>query len=76
MKTYTGKQIVNPFGIAPADALPVRSLLNSPDNALMAASICEVALDLIVGPMSGKTSTVLAAESSSTIFVKNSYNFL
>lgn len=39
----------------PADALPVRSLLNSRDKATIAASICERAVDLTVGPISGTT---------------------
>lgn len=50
---------------APGDALPVLSLVNSPDNAPSAASICEAAFALIVGPISGETSIVLAASSSS-----------
>lgn len=49
----------------PGDALPVLSLVNSPDNATIAASICEAAFALIVGPISGETSIVLAASSSS-----------
>lgn len=53
------------YSNAPEDARPVRSLLNSPDNAEIAASICEVAFALIVGPKSGKTSIVFPAESSS-----------
>jgi len=37
----------------PGVALPVRSLLSSRDSAITAASICAVAADLTVGPMSG-----------------------
>lgn len=49
----------------PDDALPVRSLLNSPDNADIAASICELALALIVGLISGNASAILVEDSSS-----------
>jgi hypothetical protein len=49
----------------PGAALPVLNLFNSPDNAAIAASICEVALALIVGPISGETSIVLTPSSSS-----------
>lgn len=49
----------------PGDALPVLSLFNSPDNAPIAASICAEAFALIVGPISGETSILLAASSSS-----------
>lgn len=55
----------------PGDALPVRSLLSSPNNAVIAASIWVVALALMVGPISGKTSTVLSESSSSTIPTTN-----
>jgi len=49
----------------PGDALPVRSLTNSLDNASMAASIWETAVDLTTGPMSS-TRAVLASSSSPT----------
>lgn len=48
----------------PDDARPVRNLLSSPDNAEIAASICEVALASIVSPMSGNSSTVFPIDSS------------
>lgn len=51
----------------PADALPVRSLLSSTDNAAIADSICEAAEALIVGPTFDGTSTVLTPPSSSKI---------
>lgn len=54
----------------PGDALPVRSLINSPDNAPIAASICEEAFALMVGPISGETSIVLAESSSSNSATK------
>lgn len=49
----------------------MRSLLNSPDNAAIAASICEVAFALMVGPISGKTSIVLPDDDSSSTIVKS-----
>jgi len=52
----------------PADALPVRSLLSSTDNAVIAASICEEALALILGPTFGGTSTVPTPPSSSKLY--------
>jgi hypothetical protein len=46
-------------------------LLNSPDNAAIAASICEAAFALMVGPISGKTSIVLPDGDSSSTIVKS-----
>ncbi|KAI5409986.1 hypothetical protein KIW84_055452 [Lathyrus oleraceus] len=48
----------------PTDALPVRSLLSSTDNAAIADSICEAAEALMVGPTFGGTSTTLTPPSS------------
>ena len=49
----------------PGDALPVRNLFSSVDNAAMAASICETAFALIEGPTLGETSIAPPAASSS-----------
>jgi hypothetical protein len=52
----------------PGDALPVRSLLSSTDNAAIADSICERALALILGPTFVGTSIVLTPPSSSKMY--------
>jgi len=52
----------------PGDALPVRSLLSSADNAAIAASICETAFALMVGPTFGGTSIVLTPPSSPKMY--------
>ena len=49
----------------PGDALPVRNLFSSVDNAAMDASICDTAFALIEGPTLGGTSIVPLAASSS-----------
>lgn len=59
-------------GIVPEDALPVRNLLSSRDNATTAASICNVAFSLTVGPIFGKTSTVFPASPSSKRWTRRS----
>jgi len=57
----------------PADVLPVRSFLSSTDNAVIAASICEAALALILGPAFVGTSIVLTPPSSSKIVENNDH---
>lgn len=59
----------------PADALPVRNLLSSRDNATTAASICDIAFSLTAGPISGTTSTVFPASLSSKRCEQNEVRF-
>lgn len=58
----------------PADALPVLSLLSSADSAATAASICEAAVALILGPTFGGTSTVPTPPSSSKMYIHINQN--